>query len=481
MIAVIAPCAFAQPYDFTAADVLLTNELPNLNNHVAVIVRQDGHELYRFQAGDIDYDTKNRLASFTKTISAGVILALRDEGLLTLDERWGDTLLLFDSNGIGEPTILDAWAMRHGVDTPIPYERDARFTLAESVVRIGLTGGVYFEHGTQLGYDGLGMQTTGRIAEIRTNQAWGDIARSRIFDRCDMPDADYLQFDPNPAVAGGLRSSAEETMNFAQMILDNGWYAGERVLSAESIELMFTNNTRDLPVYVSPWPETHPLYPYGVDPDYAFGAWVLAENPDTQHVEEIVGAGAWGSYLWIDQRRGLTAVLITDVQPGSQSSMNAALGLCQIARQQVESAQAQSLVATREGPDVRLDWQPAQDSVGTRIYGAPWPIRDIYDLRAAAFLAEVDGDEALVNDFKYYAVTATFAELENTALIPGGNALDAAVPCRGDLDGDYDVAVADLLELIAQWGEPGPADLNGSGFVETTDLLLLLAAWGPCP
>jgi CubicO group peptidase (beta-lactamase class C family) len=150
-VAVIAPCAFAQPYDFTAADTLLNNELPNLDHHVAVIVRQDGTELYRFQAGDIDYDTKNRLASFTKTISAGVILALRDEGALSLDERWGNTLFLFDTNGIGDPTILDAWAMRHGVDTPIAYERDARFTLAESVVRIGLTGSVFFEHGSPSG------------------------------------------------------------------------------------------------------------------------------------------------------------------------------------------------------------------------------------------------------------------------------------------------------------------------------------------
>ena len=95
---------------------------------------------------------------------------------------------------------------------------------------------------------------------LRTGEAWEDIARSRIFDRCDMPESDYRQFDPNPAVAGGLRSSAVETMNYAQMIIDRGWFANERVLSNVSVERLFINATRGLPVHNSPWPESHPLY-----------------------------------------------------------------------------------------------------------------------------------------------------------------------------------------------------------------------------
>lgn len=420
----LTSAAHAQPYDFSEADLLLSAELPDLDGHVAVIVRQAGADVYRFQAGDIGYDTRTRLASFTKTVSAGVILALVDEGLLSLGERLGGALPVFENNGLGDPTLLDAFAMRHGIDSAVAYEHDARFTLAESVTRIGLTGYLVFAPpATQLGYDGAGMQTVGRIAELRTGLAWESVARSRIFDRCDMPQTDYGQFAPNPSVPGGLRSSAEETIDYAEMILERGWCAGQRVLSDAAIAQLFANATRGLPVHNTPWPASHPLYPYGTDPDYAFGAWVLAENPVTQHVEEIVGAGAWGSYVWLDRRRGLTAVLITDVLPGSQGSMDAALGLFDVARRQVEAAQAASLVVTPSGPQVSLRWEPVQVSIGTRIYGAATPIRDVFDLRTATLLAQVSTGSTLVPRFDHYAVTAAFDSLENTALVPGSNSV----------------------------------------------------------
>ncbi|MCG8407434.1 MAG: dockerin type I domain-containing protein [Phycisphaerales bacterium] len=59
--------------------------------------------------------------------------------------------------------------------------------------------------------------------------------------------------------------------------------------------------------------------------------------------------------------------------------------------------------------------------------------------------------------------------------------------CPADLNGDGEVEVGDLLELIAAWGDPGCggtipccADLDGDGNVSVTDLLALIAAWGSC-
>ncbi len=58
--------------------------------------------------------------------------------------------------------------------------------------------------------------------------------------------------------------------------------------------------------------------------------------------------------------------------------------------------------------------------------------------------------------------------------------------CDGDVNGNGAVGVADLLELLATWGqcpdEPDScfADIDGNGYVGTSDLLTLFENWGPC-
>ena len=57
---------------------------------------------------------------------------------------------------------------------------------------------------------------------------------------------------------------------------------------------------------------------------------------------------------------------------------------------------------------------------------------------------------------------------------------DTESPCQGDLDGNGQVAVDDILELLSQWGGDGSADLDGDGQVAVDDVLLMLQQWGPC-
>ena len=61
------------------------------------------------------------------------------------------------------------------------------------------------------------------------------------------------------------------------------------------------------------------------------------------------------------------------------------------------------------------------------------------------------------------------------------------VPCPGDLDGDYDVDLADLSQLLSNYGTAQGAsyedgDLDGDGDVDLSDLAALLAVYGTiCP
>jgi murein tripeptide amidase MpaA len=54
-------------------------------------------------------------------------------------------------------------------------------------------------------------------------------------------------------------------------------------------------------------------------------------------------------------------------------------------------------------------------------------------------------------------------------------------PCPGDVDGNGEVGVDDVLAVIGAFGTNDPAgDLDGDGIVDVNDILLVIAAFGPC-
>ncbi len=77
-----------------------------------------------------------------------------------------------------------------------------------------------------------------------------------------------------------------------------------------------------------------------------------------------------------------------------------------------------------------------------------------------------------------------FARLDGQFTAPRGMIDDLRITsaCVEDLDGSGRVDFADVLAVLAAWGEcPGcPEDLTGDGAVTFADVLIILAAWGPC-
>ena len=85
------------------------------------------------------------------------------------------------------------------------------------------------------------------------------------------------------------------------------------------------------------------------------------------------------------------------------------------------------------------------------------------------------GDSVLIR------VSPTQNNLGNS-FVAGELIVDFNANCIGDLNGDQEVNVADILALISNWGEctDCESDFNGDGFVAIDDLLVLIGAWGPC-
>lgn len=310
ILALIGPLK-AHPYDFSAATAQMQSNLNVYGSRVVVIVEQETQgEIFRFESGSITQNSKLGIASCTKWLSGAIVLACVERGYFQLDDRLGDYLPAFETNGKGDITIRQCFAMNSGLSLKDPdYEIDKTLTLEQSVDLIAANAPIIFTPGTKLDYEGDGMQVVGRICEVVSGKPWAVLARELLFDPLEMTSADYLFFDINPGIAGGARCSSTDYLKFLHMISNNGQGANGRVvLTSRSVQEFFTNQTFGLPEFYSP-AQYSEFYAYDQRPDYGMGSWVIAQNPFSGTVEEVASPGAFGTYPWVDRKRGLRGII----------------------------------------------------------------------------------------------------------------------------------------------------------------------------
>ncbi len=101
----------------------------------------------------------------------------------------------------------------------------------------------------------------------------------------------------------GLSSTAADYFRFSQMILNGGELNGVRLLSPTTVNLMITNHTGDLPIYIK-----------GADA-YGFGlGFTMLTDPDKSRQAVTPGTfgwgGAYGTVFWIDPTEELVTILM---------------------------------------------------------------------------------------------------------------------------------------------------------------------------
>jgi CubicO group peptidase (beta-lactamase class C family) len=317
----LAPAIRAQTYDFSAATELLSDNLAQYSGGVFVQVFQDDTEVFSFQSGNVTADTQLPIASATKWLSSAIVLRLVERGLFQLDDPIGDYLPIFNLHGKGNVTIRQCFSMTSGLyETDIDYETAPLITLTQSVNQIAINVPIVFTPGTQLAYDGDGMQVVGRICEVVTGKDWRTLVNEELVQPLGMTSTDYQLWPVNPGIAGGGRSTAASYQKFLRMILRNGLADdGSLYLTSRTVKEWFSNQTKGLPEYNSVWPPF--AYPYGQRPDYGHGSWVLAQNPATQLVEEIASPGAFGTFPWVDVKRRLRGIITTYAPAGFSATV----------------------------------------------------------------------------------------------------------------------------------------------------------------
>jgi len=204
-------------------------------------------------------------------------------------------------------------------------------TIAEQVDRLAKVP-LAHQPGERWTY-GLSHDVLGRVIEVASGRSFDQYLQETLFQPLDMRDTSFFvpaakrdrmatiyttglftgPLTPLPrsfgsetffSGGGGLFSTARDYARFAQMLLSGGELDGVRILKAESLATMTSNQIGDLNALI--------LYKYGL----GFGL-EMVDGPEGKKTR--VGNYFWGGFFstnfWVDPRKDVVAIILTQVLP----------------------------------------------------------------------------------------------------------------------------------------------------------------------
>ncbi|HUT93042.1 MAG TPA: serine hydrolase [Thermoguttaceae bacterium] len=309
-----------EAYDFAPVDAFLEKSLSRMDGGCSLILIQGDQVIYRKAFGTFSTETVVPIASASKWISGGVIMALVDQGTIRLDDKASKYLAEFTGKK-GDITIRQMFSHTHGFPDQPTYHRDTRLTLEEAVHKIAEVPLAY-DPGRALYYSGLGMQVAGRIAEVATGKPWVEIFKEKIGSPLGMKSTTYYAFGQtkNPNVAGSVETCIDDYGNFVTMVLNRGVFRGKRVLSEEAVKTMLSNQSGDVPIRRHPWQAYIDFDPHMAETPYGIGSWLEVVDAETGKAWRASSGGAFGCQPFVDLKRNVAGVYLPHARTMKRSS-----------------------------------------------------------------------------------------------------------------------------------------------------------------
>lgn len=344
---------------------------------VAAMVDKDGLT-YLGSAGErtigtgdvMTTDTVGAIASMTKAITGAAVMQLVEQGHLDLDApaetycaELGTPRVLEGFDDSGQPILRDARSqvtLRNLLTHTSGYAydfTDANLTKWHEATNTprslsrrfdSLKTPLMFDPGTEWHY-GVGIDWAGLILERVTKSTLGDYFAEHLLEPLGMvdtgftctpnmlerkaalhlrtPDSSFMSFQMPPPESpefdsggGGLFSTMTDYARFMRMILNDGELDGTRVLSAETVAQMATNQMGA--VRVTGLKSANPAFFSDADifPDtpksWGLSFMINEESlPNGCPTGALMWCGAFNSYFWIDKTTGIAGCYLSQVLP----------------------------------------------------------------------------------------------------------------------------------------------------------------------
>ena len=326
---------------------LISNEITGSN---VAMVYKDGKVVYHHienslhrNGKSIDHNSIFPIWSMSKPITIIAMMTLKEKGLISFDDKVSKYIPEFsDLNCKNEDgsiykcknnlTIFHLMTHKSGYSyygNLVSYTSTVRYDNLDDFAIDVAKEPVEFEPGSKYLY-GINMAILGKIVEVITKKSFYEYLKSEIFDPLEMKDTkfyltksdrrrfqplyindgslkgytnalDELTYDPNnKAYFGGegLTSTMSDYSKFCLMLVNDGTYKGNQIVSGKSIKEMTESYTK---ITGDPF-------------NYGYSLFVL-EDPKKDGVNSSKGIYGWSGYhnthFWIDREKDLFGLFMT--------------------------------------------------------------------------------------------------------------------------------------------------------------------------
>lgn len=294
--------------NFSQLDELVLKNQKLLGDNVVAMVWTDTL-VYKRELGDFDSKTLAPIASSSKWLTAALVLKFVDEGKLSLDDKVSKYLPIFELYGKNYITIRQCLSHFTGIQSDGGLFTRKSFNSLEEEVESFAKKEIKTNPGTEFRYSNIGLNIAGRILEVVSKKKFDMLIKQQLFNPLGMRKTTFGTMD-NSAInpSGGAMSTAEEYMHFLQMLLSNGKYNGQQILSESSVKEMRQLQTQ--PAQIKYAPKTAEGF------NYALGSWVVEASGN--EATALASPGLLGTWPMVDWCRGYACIFFVKTLLGEQ-------------------------------------------------------------------------------------------------------------------------------------------------------------------
>ncbi len=303
--------------DVAGADSYLQKNQKAFGNELVVMVSKENKILYKKELGK-EFTGKTPLDALdiSQWFTAAIVMVLVDEGKISLDDPVAKYLPKFEKYMKGYITIRHCLTHTTGLDASIDgigklVARNKFASLEEEVNTYIEKRDILDNPGEAFLFGRMGISIAAKALEAATKKSFDRLCTEKLFRPLGMKSTTFYNEKGGIDPFTGAITTANDCMNFMQMLLNKGTLNGKKILSEAAVAELRKIPFPNARIRVKPTIETK-----------SFGGmltWV--DEKDASGNGTVISQGLSGSLAWIDFNTNTASLILLKDGEGEKKAI----------------------------------------------------------------------------------------------------------------------------------------------------------------